>query len=100
MSPEHAPPQSPTAWTTADLGLAAYLAALGLSVTITMPDGNGGLSRFVINNGERLEALVLSWGRGGQVEAARYWQALAELKARIREVRRQAALGARPGVVS
>ena len=74
-------------WTTSDLGVAAFLAArdhLPISIDAT----GSSLSRFGFEPSERLHELILGWGSGATVEAARYWAALCGLKAQIRDARR------------
>ena len=79
-----------SAWSTADLGLSAFLVARGFPTTINASTDSGSLSTFRFEASDTLDAVVLSWGRGGTVEGGRYWTALNDLKARIREARREA----------
>ena len=78
-------------WITADLGIAGYLSANGFTPTIEVPPDQSALSRFSFDNASgQLNTLILSWGSGGQIDAAGYWAALNDLKARIRGARREA----------
>ena len=80
-------PDQTAVWQTGDIGVAAFLAAHGCPPTSIDAAGNR-LSRFSFQPSERLNELVLSWGSGATVEAARYWAALCGLKAQIRDARR------------
>lgn len=78
-------------WTTGDLGIASYLSAHGFSPIVEVPSHHGALSRFSFDNADgQLDALILGWGRGGEIEAAAFWAAINNLKTQIREARRQA----------
>ena len=75
---------------TSNIALASFLIVHGLQTTIDAHAETGGLSQFHFEPCEELDRLVLAWGRGGQVNASRYWAALCELKREIREARREA----------
>ena len=77
-------------WQTTDLGLAAFIVAHGLPISIVPGENPTALCRFASSPSDRLDEAILNWGRGGQVEAAVFWGILNDLKRRIHEARRDA----------
>ena len=77
-------------WQSTDLGLAAFIVARGLPISIVPGETPTALCRFASPPSDHLDEAILNWGRGGQIEAAAFWAAINNLKTRIREARRQA----------
>ena len=77
-------------WQSTDLGLAAFIVAHGLPISIVPGENPTALCRFASPPSDHLDEAILNWGSGGQIEAAAFWAAINNLKTRIREARRQA----------
>ena len=76
-------------WQSTDLGLAAFIMARGLPISIVPGENPTALCRFTSPPSDHLDEAILNWGRGGQIDAAVFWAAINNLKSRIHEVRRQ-----------